>query len=208
MLLLWLSSRGRFMFLHCVALNKAEVVVPWHRFAESGNSLFRFRLVLGLAGMITMLPLVVLIVLAVLKMALQETWNLNGIFGVLGLGAAAVLLGVLFGIAGKLTTDFVAPIMFLRGSRCVAAWKEFLGLLAANPGQFVLYFLFQLVLEAAIGVLILAVMILTLCCCCLLLVPYVRTVLLLPVLVFRRSYSLYYFAQFGREYDVFAPPAT
>ena len=29
LLVLWFSSRGRFMFVHCVALDKAEVAVPW-----------------------------------------------------------------------------------------------------------------------------------------------------------------------------------
>jgi len=31
------------------------------------------------------------------------------------------------------------------------------------------------------------------------------TVLLLPVLVFKRAYPLYFLAQFGPEYDVFPP---
>ena len=47
------------------------------------------------------------------------------------------------------------------------------------------------------------------CClaCCFLLVPFVGTVVLLPILVFKRAYSLYYLAQYGPEYDVFPPPA-
>jgi len=32
--------------------------------------------------------------------------------------------------------------------------------------------------------------------------------LLLPVLIFKRAYSLYYLAQFGPEYDVFPQPAA
>ena len=32
--------------------------------------------------------------------------------------------------------------------------------------------------------------------------------LLLPVLAFKRSYSLYYLAQYGREYDVFPQSAS
>ena len=51
-LILWLSSRGRFMFLHCVALDKAEVGEPWNRFGSEANSLFWFRLVLGLISMV------------------------------------------------------------------------------------------------------------------------------------------------------------
>ncbi|HEU5396640.1 MAG TPA: hypothetical protein VFV81_05690, partial [Verrucomicrobiae bacterium] len=47
LLILWLNSRGKFMFLHCVALNRAEVAEPWARFEPAGNSLFGFRIVLG-----------------------------------------------------------------------------------------------------------------------------------------------------------------
>jgi hypothetical protein len=34
-------------------------------------------------------------------------------------------------------------------------------------------------------------------------IPFLGTVLLLPVHVFRRAYSLHYLAQYGEEYDVF-----
>jgi hypothetical protein len=36
-------------------------------------------------------------------------------------------------------------------------------------------------------------------------IPYIGTVLLLPVAVFKRSYSIYYLAQYGPPYDVFSP---
>ena len=52
LLVLWLNSRGKFMFLHCVALNRAEVSEPWRQFARQGNSLFLFRLCLALLGMV------------------------------------------------------------------------------------------------------------------------------------------------------------
>jgi hypothetical protein len=58
LVVMWLSSRGRFMFLHCVAANAAEVRVPWARFGPAANSLFLFRLVISLIGLVVMLPLV------------------------------------------------------------------------------------------------------------------------------------------------------
>src|SRR5277367_6459415 len=69
--LLWLNSRGKFMFLHCVALDKAEVSEPWSKFADAANSLFRFRIGLGLIGMILTFPLLVFIGLAIVRMVLQ-----------------------------------------------------------------------------------------------------------------------------------------
>ena len=75
-----------------------------------------------------------------------------------------------------------------------------------------LYLLFQIVLTMAMGALIVMAVLLTCCIAgCLMLLPYLGTVLLLPVLVFKRAYSLYFFAQFGPEYDVFpalVPPAA
>ena len=75
-----------------------------------------------------------------------------------------------------------------------------------HAGQFALYILFQIVLGMAIGIIVLGAVLITCCLAgCLMLIAYVGTVLLLlPVLVFKRSYSLYFFAQFGPAYDVFA----
>ena len=207
LLFLWLNSRGKFMFLHCVALNRAEVVVPWNKFEREGNSLFWFRLALGLIGAVLTLPLLVIIAVIILRMILHGEPDVSGIVTAAGLALGFFLLAIVFAIIKKFTLDFVVPIMFLRGGKCWAAWKEFYGLLSANPGQFVLYILFQIVLSMAIGVIVLGAIIITCCIAgCLMMLPYLGTVLLLPVLIFKRAYPLYYLAQYGPQYDVFPPP--
>ena len=47
--------------------------------------------------------------------------------------------------------------------------------------------------------------ILATCCIAafLMMIPFVGAIVLLPVTVFKRSYSLYYLAQYGQELDVF-----
>ena len=208
-LVLWLNCRGKFMFLHCVALDKAEVVEPWNKFEREGNSLFWFRLVLGLFGAVLTLPLLVTIAVMILRMVFRGEPNLNGIVTAAGLALVFFVLAIVFAIIKKFTADFVVPIMFLRGGKCWAAWKEFYGLLSANPGQFALYILFQIVLSMAIGVIVIGAIIITCCIAgCLMALPYLGTVLLLPVLIFKRAYPLYYLAQYGPEYDVFPPPAV
>lgn len=202
----WLNSRGKFMFLHCVALNTAEVSVPWRKFAREGNSLCVFRLLLGLVGSLLTLPLVALMVVSIFRMVVAGAPSIGGI----GLAAGALLiviaLALVFALIGKLTTDFVVPIMFLRGTKCLAGWRELRGLLSGNLGHLVLYLLFQIVLAIVIGVMVFLVVIVTCCLAgCLLALPYLGTVLLLPVLMFKRAYSLHYLAQFGQGYDVFAP---
>jgi hypothetical protein len=207
-LILWLSSRGRFMFLHCVALDKAEVGEPWNKFEREANSLFWFRLVVGLFGMAVMLPLLAFIAAGIVRMILRGEPDVGGIMLAAGLGLVLLAAAMVFALIGKLTEDFVVPILFLRGGKCLAAWREFLGLLADNGGLFTLYILFQIVLGMAIGVIVLGAVLITCCIAgCLMAIPYLGTVVLLPVLVFKRSYSLCFLRQFGTGYDVF-PPAS
>lgn len=206
---LWLNSRGKFMFLHCVALDKAEVEVPWTKYAAASNSLFWFRLVLSLAGMVVLLPVLIVAGVDIARMVLAGEPDYAGVLLAVGLVLILIFLSIVFALIHKFTRDFVVPIMFLRGGTCTAAWKEFWGLLVSNPGKFTLYILFQIVLGMAIGALVVAAFIATCCiACCLAMLPFVGTVVLLPVLIFKRAYSLYYLAQYGPQYDVFPPPAT
>jgi hypothetical protein len=208
-LVLWLSSRGKFMFLHCVALDKAEVEVPWRQFAGAANRLLRFRVVLGLIAMGIMLPLLGLAAIVILRMVLRGEADAAGVVTALALGLAFVFLALVLTVIRKFMVDFVVPIMFLRGGGCWAAWREFYALLSANVANFALYILFQIVLTMAIGIIVLLAILATCCIAgCLLLLPFLGTVLLLPVLVFKRAYPLYYLAQYGPQYDVFpVPPA-
>ncbi len=207
-LILWLSSRGRFMLLHCVALDKAEVAVPWSKFAREANSLFRFRLVLGILSLAAVLPLLAMMAVISWRMIERGRGGLAGIVELVGVALLLVLVGcVLWGVKW-LTTEFVVPIMFRRGDRCLRAWGVFLGLLTGNLGRFILYLLFRIVLAIAIAVLVLTGVLVTCCLLgCVLIVPFLGTVLLLPIHVFQRAYSLYYLAQYGPEFDVFAPTA-
>ena len=143
LLMLWLSSRGKFMFLHCVALDKAEVAEPWSKFADAANSLFRFRIGLGLVGMILTLPLLVFMMLAIVRMVLQGEVDVAGVMTAAVLGLMFVFVALVLAIIRKFTVDFVVPIQFLRGGSCLAAWREFFGLLAANPGSSRCIFFFK-----------------------------------------------------------------
>lgn len=205
--ILFLSSRGRFMFLHCVAFNRAEVQVPWNAYAPEANSLFGVRVVLALLGTLCVLPLMFGLLLAVLRMAGHHTFNIDGLFMAMLATVALVIVSAGFWVISRVVQDFVVPIQFLRRSRCLDAWREARGLLAANLGNFALYLLFRILLAIVVTILIVILVVATCCIAgCLFALPYVGTVLLLPVLVFKRAYSLHYLAQFGPEYDVFLPP--
>ena len=204
----WLSSRGHFMFLHCVALNKAEVKVPWRKFGKQGNSLFLFRIVVGLISFaVVMLLIAMLVVIGVLLFTGGGDPNPFAIiFMVLFAFCLIVPTAIVFALIGKFTRDFVVPLMFLRQGTCMTAWREFWPLLTGNKGKFTIYILFQIVIAMAVGVVILACVCITCCCLgCILAIPYIGTVLMLPVLVFYRSYSLLYLRQYDPSFDVFEP---
>lgn len=204
LLILWLSSRGRFMFLHNVATNRAEVVLPWHHYRAHGNSLFLFRVVLALCGFVLIVPFLIALGWAVIRMVNQEAIIAGPFLVAAGTGTAALGLGLAFALIEKLTKDFVVPIMWLRTPSCRTAWGEFYPLLTANLGGFVLYILFHILLSIAVAFAIMAVVLITCCLAgCLFAIPYLGTVFLLPVFVFLRSFSLCYFAQYGTTYDVF-----
>ncbi|MDH4241668.1 MAG: hypothetical protein OEW48_19080 [Phycisphaerae bacterium] len=207
-LLTWLSSRGRFMFLHCVALNKAEVVVPWHKFRKQGNSLFLFRIVLGLISFaVIMLLIAMLVVIGVLLFAGGGGPNPLAIILMVLMAICLIIpTAIVFALIGKFTRDFVVPIMFLRQGTCMTAWREFWQLLTGNKGKFTIYILFKIVIALAVGIIVMACVCITCCCLgCFLAIPYIGTVLMLPILVFGRSYSLLYLRQYGTSFDVFEP---
>jgi hypothetical protein len=208
LVLTWLSSRGRFMFLHCVAQNKAEVKIPWAKFRQHADSLFVFRIVLGLIGFFAVLLPILLIIGCVVMIAVGDGLTVFGILGLVIICLVLITVGIILALISKFTKDFVVPIMFLRTTSCRAAWREFLQILSMNKGRFIVYILFQFVIGLAIGAIIITGACLTCCCaCCVLAIPYIGTVLMLPLLVFKRAYSLYYLRQYGPEFDVFVTEA-
>jgi len=207
LLITWLNSRGRFMFLHCVAQNKAEIRVPWQKFRKQANSLFLFRIVLGLISLAVIGLPILGIVLLIIMMASRTGPLVASICGIVVLGLLIfVLLTALF-LVKKFTMDFVVPIMFLRATNCIAGWRQFMTILSANKLRFALYLLFQIVIAITIGAIIAIGFCIGCCLCCvsvLLWIPYIGTVIVLPLLVFERAYSLYYLRQFGPDFDVFS----
>jgi hypothetical protein len=59
-IILWLSSRGKFMFLDNVVHDKAEVANPWKEYKREGDSLFLWRLVFILVCFIFFVSLIVI----------------------------------------------------------------------------------------------------------------------------------------------------
>ncbi|PKL50545.1 MAG: hypothetical protein CVV39_01415 [Planctomycetes bacterium HGW-Planctomycetes-1] len=209
-LLLWLSSRGQFMFLDCLAKNKAEIAKPWTVFKKQANSLFSFRvLLIVISGiMITGLS----IPIAILAIAAKSA-NLNLAAGIAIIAVLVLLIiavAMTFGLVKTLTFDFAAPIMYLQKISSFSAWRKFLHLLKGHFWKITFFLLFKLLIKICIGTIIFGMVLIGCCFCCIsaiLLIPYIGTVVLLPFISFIRFYSLCFLRQFGSEFDVFAAEA-
>lgn len=204
-ILSWLKARGQFMFLDGVARNRGAVVEPWHRFVHQGNSLFWFNLVLGLVGLVSLM-LIVGLALALAWIDIQK--HHFGVGAVLGIVAGAMLfllwLFVLILIHAVLR-DFVVPIMYLRGVRTLEGWRILRReILPGHVVDFVLFYLVKFGLGIVIGLIPLVACCLTCCLtCCISCIPYIGTVLFLPLYVFMRCYSLYFLEQAGPQWRIF-----
>jgi len=202
-LLTWLGARGQFMFLDNVVNDRGRVAEPWNRYREHGNRVFVFLVVLQAAG------------LAVVAFGGYAGWRIAGagapdfefglqaVKGILAAAAIILPLGLAAMLAGQVLRDFVVPVMYLRGTTVAEGfgvwWRE---LVPGNGGSFVLFYLLKLVLSIAAGV---AVFVGTCLTCCLAGLPYVSSVVFLPVAVFFRAYSLAFLGQCGEPWVLLRP---
>lgn len=201
-LLLWITSRAKFIFLDNLVRNQAEIVEPWKRHETLGNSLFLWRLCFGAACVVGVM-LVALVFFAPaagfsLHDALAGLSVAAGIFGVLGM----MVFGVAAAFVALTTESFVVPIMYRYEMTILDAWRAFLPWFRVRPAHFVLYGLFVLMLAAIFAVFFSVFCMMT---CCLAAVPYFGTALLLPVWVAYRILSVEFLAQFHPDFDLFRP---
>lgn len=201
-LLAWLRSRGKFMFLDGIAHNRGAVVEPWHRFRQLGNSLFGFSFFLMLLQLMT----VALITMIVGMVAWHDIDA--GEFGVhaivaLSVGGVLTLLATLVFLTLNLLLDhLVVPAMYARNVVVMEAWSIVRhGLLSAHTGAIILFFVMKFILGIVLTVIAVITTVVT--CCCLVALPYIGTVILLPILVFNQCYTLCFLEQFGPGWRFF-----
>ena len=194
------------MFLYCISQNRAEVKTPWHKFRAHANNLFFFKLVAGFVVFVCFGLCIAIIGLMIFLLTRNNGHtNIGEILAIVCLSFTTAVTVITAALFFKFTNDFVIPVMYLGTCRCTEAWGRFLQILSRRKGAFALYILFQIVIAMFIGAIVMAVIFGTCCCAAFFLaIPYIGTVLMLPLLVFKRAYSLYYLRQFGAAFDVFA----
>jgi hypothetical protein len=201
--LTWIRSRGHFIFIDCIVRNRAAIVQPWKEYRIEGNSYFVFSLLWLLA----IIGLVIVVALMIIVPAVVISRHEYSALAFLPLLLLLIILPIFLLLITLV--QFVAPVMYRRRCKAWPAFNDLLSLLAKHLGVFVLYLLFGLVVGVAVAIAIVTATCLT---CCMAAIPYVGTVIFLPVYVFLQSFSLLFIRQFGPDYDVWAaipePTAT
>ena len=204
----WASARAQFVFLDNVATGRGEFVAPWRRYGRLGRSLFLWYAAFSFAWLLPIGVAAYPFGNALAGVLRGEGWVSPPLAVMILGGAAAAVLVLLLTFVSFLMRQFVVPLMFRHGENATQAWARFGPLLSAHPGEFVAYALFVMVVWLGVAVAVLVAGVVT-CCIglALMLVPYVGTVLLLPIEITARAYGPTFLAQFGPEWDVFAAHA-
>ncbi len=206
-LLAWLSSRGKFMFLDNVVHRSARVAAPWREYSREGNSFFLVTLVWGLLA-----SAIVVAYVAYCFVSLQSVYESGGNGRTLIVPALLAGLG-LFGFSMinffiyAILKDFVVPIMYRDRTSALEAIQKFSPLFLSHFFYFVFYaiFLFCLTLLVVVGIFLSG----CITCCIgflILMIPYINSVVLLPVSYALRAFSVEFLEQFGPEFHIFPKP--
>ncbi len=201
--LTWLKARGNFIFTDCIVRNQAVIAGPWREYRKEGNSYFLFLLAIVFALLVFVaLMLGSVIGLGLFNRPAGEMVSMTFI----GLVVFLFVIWVSIIIFVSIATYFMVPVMYRRRCRAVEAFGDVTLLIWHHLGAFFLLCLFGIVLILAV---LMIGAIVTCATCCLAALPYVGTVILLPLFVCLRAFGLVFLRQFGPDYDVwasFVPP--
>jgi hypothetical protein len=207
--LLWVSSRAKFVFLDNVLHGRGAIVEPWKRFGELGNSLFIWRLGFLLAMLVLFGALITPMIWIGREMSGSDWMGPAGAATVATGVLLSLVSGVIVLVVVLLAESFVVPLMYHGNLTALRAWGALLGLLRRNPADFLIYGLLVLFAFVALALTWAVSWIVTCCIAPLLLsVPYVATVLVLPLHVVFRLYSVEFLSQFGPEWTISPSPLT
>lgn len=196
--LYWVGCRGRFIFTDCIVRDRGAIVEPWKEYSREGNSFFLFSVLVGL------ICLVVLAIVSVpVWLPFAQGWTEGaGFVASLTMGIV-VLAAVVFVLILSLSLIYqlMVPVMYRQRCRAWPAFREVIRLILAHPAPMLLYLLLFIVLCLGAGVVACLSMPFT---CCITVIPYVGTVVLLPIHVLMAAFPLFFVRQFGDAYDVWA----
>jgi len=208
MLIGWLGCRGQFMFLDNVLHNRSDVTAPWRNFRQQGNSLFLVYASLWSAIFVLGVGFLVFAVVTLRPDILAgRTQEWRHYMPLIITGGLLLVAFVSASILWLFMRDFGSLWMYLHGVSGWEAFRKVNTLATEEPVSFIVYLLVRM----GMGLVFATIAVILGCMtCCVGFVPYISTVIMLPISVFLIWYNAHCFAQFGPEYDVVPeelPPA-
>jgi len=201
----WLNSRGQFMFLDNVIKNRGAVQEPWREYRKEATSLMIFQILFNWFGGILVLVLLAGIFSPILVMIMMERFVGGYVVILFGSFCLLIAVSVVCGFIGMIMNHFVVPLMYQRRGSILAGFRAFIPVLKAHFWRIILFWIVMILVEIAIGVAVLLGVLLTCCTALILLIiPYIGTIALLPIYVFKRFMGLEFLRQLGEEYDLLA----
>jgi hypothetical protein len=206
LVLAWVSARAEFVFLDCVATRRARFAAPWRRYGGLGRSLFLWRAAFSFTYLAPILAFGLPFTHTLITIFTTGTFSLPNIAAMVLGASIALLLLLVIGWFSMLMDAFVVPLMYRYEEGSRAAWRRFWPLLSRQGGHFLAYGVFYVVLLIVTSI---GLVIAGLGTCCiglvLMIIPYVGSVVLLPVHVTARGLGPEFLAQFGEEWTAFPP---
>jgi hypothetical protein len=194
----WLRARGAFMFVDCIVRNRGAIAEPWRELRKQGNSYFLFALLVGLIILIVLALTALPFMLPILRGVTFA--HLHDVYLICMIALWAMVLVVLI-FAWVVISHLMIAIMYRRRCLAVEAFRTAVSLIAKYPGEVTLYCLFWILLAIGSAMISCVAILAT---CCIALIPYIGTVILLPLFVCLRAFGLRFIRQFGPDYDVWA----
>lgn len=204
LLFTWLSSGGKLIFLDNVVHERALVKQPWHDFRYLRNSLFMWRFGFGIITILIFGSILVSGYLNIHEMYKNFASDMEMISAALRIGIVFFVLLIIAGYISLFLNDFIVPIMYRNNMTTWIAWSHFIPILRSNLLVFLGYGLFILLLYILVGIVIVIFGFITCCIGFLILtIPYLGSVLTLPISYAFRAFSVEFLQQFGPEFRIF-----
>lgn len=201
-IILWLNSRGVFMYVDNVASGRFDVARPWREHADRAWSYFGWSFGLAMVAFFGVLLLLVPGVLMGLAL-FRSGPSPAPILGIVAVVVAFIVFVIALSLFQLVLRDFAAPLQIALDVPCGRALGVAWSFVRANLLTFVAYVVLKIVYAVVVAFAALFAGCFT---CCIGFLPVISHTLLQPLYYFERAWSLCLLRQAG--YDIIvAPPA-
>lgn len=181
-------------------------IIEWKQYRREGNSLFLWRLGFGIICFAVIISIFIIFFVGAAALYRNNHHAYIPVAFIVEMGLLFIFVIIVIGYISTFLKNFVIPIMYKNNITTTQAWGRYLTIFKQHPFHFLLFgiFMFALTILAIIGIIFAGLL-----TCCIgfifLIIPYIGTVVTLPIWYTLRAFSLEYLAQFGPDYNVFPP---